>query len=80
MTCSEKFRFLLLYMGSGDPQQPPLPPLEERARNFSKSHGPYMGSVIPSYFFIFLGLGKIPSYLIYGHKTCFYCRDLDGNF
>ena len=27
-----------------------------------------------------LGLGKNPSYLNYGHETCFYCRVLDGNF
>ena len=25
-------------------------------------------------------LEKNPCYLIYGHETCFYCRDLDGNF
>jgi len=30
---------------------------------------PYMGA---------LGLGKISTNLIYGHETCFYCRDLDG--
>ena len=37
-------------------------------------------SELSSYILWALGLGKNPSYLIYGHETCFYCRDLDGNY
>jgi len=41
--------------------------------------GTYKNPDLSSYIWA-LALGKNPSYLIYGHETCFYCRDLDGNF
>ena len=48
---------------------------EEICRNYE---GNMMNYELSTYVWA-LGVGKNPSYLIYGHETCFYFRVLDGN-